>query len=451
MSGSRYGYRRVLSAVGALTLCAFSACAGGGETATGPGPATTPASVRLDFSACPSQARPLWVAVQDGMGAWSPLTGTGGVYNATFTSSTAGIALVGGPPPVVINVFRRTRAELAELADLLTTICRPLAAKTKSVGATVAGLGQSDQAELWLGLAYARPFGNGPLTFTQMLEGPQDLFAYRSRYVQPLHQSDRMIIRRDQNVVSGGSIGLIDFNSPEAVLPASGVMTVTGLLPADTLSHEMWVSFGTSCVEAELFNVDAKQAASVPTFTAYGIPASVARATDLHSQTVFAAAGSAVRIINENFREVGNRTVALPTPLPAPAITTLAGSYTRVQALVSIPTEFQYVIFYSSLSGGVTGLVNATTGVVGFSNVALAVPDFAGVAGWSSSWALQSTTTPRWSLEAASSNRTTAQTCFPGAYGKYSAVTSAFFAAGLSVRDGHALLRAQAFSHRKAQ
>ena len=86
---------RTRTKVAALLLTAalsLSACAGDSPTSPATGGANTPTAptpllITLDYSACPAQVRPLWVAFQDGTGAWTPAASLNGLYSMTLTGT----------------------------------------------------------------------------------------------------------------------------------------------------------------------------------------------------------------------------------------------------------------------------------------------------------------------------------------------------------------------------
>jgi hypothetical protein len=344
-------------------------------------------SIVFDYSACDAASRPVWFAVQDGNGPWTRVTPVNDRYGFDLAASTGGLAIVlaSGPTAgVTVQYMSRTEIQSWGAAG---SLCAATAGKT--VNGSVVNLSalQSVLASLG-GATTSANAGTPAFQFTNVPAGPQDLVAYRSSFTGP-GAGDRLIIRRDLNVADGGSVAPLDFTAGEAFAPQGATLTVTGLGGGENLTHTMFYSTRAECRTGALYST--VPAAGGGPVTAFGVPAAQQRGTDFHSVQATAIAGStAFRTVLESFAAIGARTVALPTALPVPAVTVLAGPYKRLQFQFTLPADVasSATVGYVDGPGARTVSISATgAGFLGGTAVNLAMPDFSGVAGWNNAWA----------------------------------------------------------------
>lgn len=360
-------------------------------------------NVTVDFSTCDS--RPIWFAFQDGTGAWTQILGSGDVYQFNIASSKGGTAWVNAGSPYLEVSF----ASQAEMAGAPISRCGVRPGPTKSVSGTIAGRSSGDVVYLGLGGGYANPEEGGPVTtnsftLTGIRDGVHDLLAFLTNSTG---LGERLIIRRDQSIVNNETLRTLDFLGTEAFAPASGAVTVTGAGAGTTgVSHDMWYYTGPDCAEFQLYD----QPNSGASFVMRGIPAAQQRATDVHVVGLYFS-GSWVY---ESFHTLADRVIALPAPLPAPTITAPPGGHKRVQASLTLPSEYQAGIsLYYSYQGGPQrgfqggpqrGFLKASFAWLGGATATLAVPDFSAVSGWRSAWMPASSALVNWSFYALGAN-----------------------------------------------
>ncbi|MEZ4589281.1 MAG: hypothetical protein R2909_23140 [Gemmatimonadales bacterium] len=377
-------------------------------------------NVSLDYSACIADAKPIWLAVQNGTGAaWVAITPVGDVFTFNATQSKVGLAIVTAPSGIGTNVSVAyySNAEIVAFGSAAT--CPPAPA-TKSLMATTANLGMTQLASIYLGRGSGFATSFQPTATLQGVEnGTFDLTAYAAT-AGVVGGGDRAIIRRDINTAAlgdGASIGAaLDFTGAESFAPASALITIGGLGGGESILHSMSYQTRTSCETGLLYG--GASAGMATSFTAYGVPAGQQRATDYHGLGIIAlSAGNDYRTVTEYFQALGNRTVNLPSMVPTFSPSTLSGPYKRLRFQLTLPTDLNQAIVlgYSDAIGGQTVTLTATVaGFLGGSQVDLSLPDFTGVAGWNDSWAPASGATVEWSATASGS--TTTSPCAGGRY-----------------------------------
>jgi len=340
-------------------------------------------NVTLDYSACAAVSKPIWVAAQDGSGAWTRVTGTGDVYKFNVTSGKGGYAVTtanGAVNSTTVSYF--TQAEITSAPIVFCTT----SAGTRSVTGTVAGLGQTDAAFVSMGGSLATvTAANLNFALNNMLSGQQDLVAYRTNFLAGPSTNDRAVIVRDLNPTSGASVGTIDFGGSSAITPVSGTLTVTGGASGDQYFQSMSYLTGAACTTAILYSTSIGTSA---TLSAFGIPAASQRATDFHQVFVTDATGTtATRSVFATFHTFASQSIALGAALPSPAITVLSGAaYKRLQAVVSIPSDYQTAASLTYSASSKSASIVASFGYLGSANATLAFPDFTGVSGFDATW-----------------------------------------------------------------
>jgi hypothetical protein len=353
-------------------------------------------NVTIDFSACPAALRPIWFAYQDGSGPWTQTIGSADVYRFDVVSAKGGYAFVSRSPATAIRVSLATRAELTRST---ISACDPTSPGAKRLSGTVSGLATSDVVYLGMGGPNPDPDG-GPIaasfTLAGLQNGNQDLIAYRSNPVA-LGMRDRAIIRRDQNIASGGTIPTIDFDAAESFAPAAATVTITGAVSPRFGNHMAYFT-GPRCSYYDLYD----ESNSGVQFTMRGIPGAQQRATDFHAITM--SATNPDRFTTEVFHTLADRTIAMPSAIPEPAITAPPGGHKRLQATLTLPSEYQTSLQLWFYTGGADASVSASFGWLGGSAATLALPDFSGVTGWSQSFLPASGTPVNWFLVANGAN-----------------------------------------------
>lgn len=389
-------------AASSVTLTITGTAAGQSDQTTTATVAITPSTggtgnVTLDFSACPATSRPTWFVYQDGAGAWTQIIGSADVYRFNVASDKGGYAFVSQGSGRTLTVSLATQAELA---GSTISRCDLRSVGPKRLSGTVTGLGPGDVAYLGMGGPNPDPEG-GPIAtsfiLTGIQDGNQDLIAYRSN-PSAFGPRERVIIRRDQDIANNGTLGTIDFDAAESFAPATATVTVTGTGSAQ-VGHYMAYYAGTGCSYYDLYG----HSNSGVDFTMRGIPGAQQRATDFHWITVYAPDFS--RYAVESFHTLADRSIAFPAPLPAPTITTPPGGHKRLQAALTLPSEYHTSLsLWLFLGDGVGANVSASFGWLGEATATLSLPDFSAVTGWSRSFLPTSGEPVGWFLAARGAN-----------------------------------------------
>jgi hypothetical protein len=274
------------------------------------------------------------------------------------------------------------------------------------------------------------------ITLVGVRDGVHDLIGYRFAF--PDVTTDRVIIRRDQNIANGGSFSVMNFGSgsTESVATAQATLTVTGLQASESMLMASAYLTGASCDIALLksWGPPGAQSGTSRATPILGLPAAQQRATDYHEFAVGTSSSEnlplllfdipvsrynappAVRVARMFFRTMADKTVALGSLFgTAPTVTKLAGgggTYKRLQATFTIPADYQTsatLEYGAGPNGTQSASVTASLGWLGGTAATIAVPDFSTVAGWTNSWLPSDGTFVSWSVTATGSNVTTTQ------------------------------------------
>ena len=350
-------------------------------------------NVTVDFSSCPVADRAVWLAAQNGAGAWTRVLGGADVYTFTIGSSGGGLAYVtlGASDAASVTVQYMTQAELT-VGTLV--FCPPTSGKT--INGAVAGLGIGDMATISLGGSSATVFSSPSFQLTDVPSGAQDLVAYRHSLLGGVESA---IIRRGQNISDNGSVTTLDFGGSEAFAPATATVTLGGLLGGETVIQSMSYQVAANCATATLYS----GATGGATFTASGIPSGQQQVTDFHGLTVIASTTTASRFITEYFHTLADRTVTLGAAMPTPAISSLTGAYKRLQAVYTLPGDYHGStgLQYNDGASNKSVSINATFGYLGGAATTLALADYSGLTAWDNNWAPASASTGNWTVSGA--------------------------------------------------
>jgi hypothetical protein len=369
-----------------------------------------------------------WFASQDGSGAWTRVSGATDVYKFSVVTGKGGFAWVSD-----LNGAKTLHVRFATQAELTAAplvVCSAIG--TKTIHGTVSGLASSEFGTVTLtNMVSVATVASPSYTFFNVKDGPHDLIAYR--WASPDVSTDRVIIRRDQNVANNGSAANFDLGTggTEGVTTATAPFALVGVQSFDNLTFATAYLTGASC-DVSLFKIWSPNAATgtLRSVTVPGVPTAQQRTTDFHELLVTTGNGG------EN---PGTLMLATPTPFailpPArttrlflhtlaadtltlgapfgvpPTVTTIPGSYTRLQAQFTMPSDYQTSMTLDFGTGQSNPSVSLTAsfGWMGGSTSTLAVPDFSGVAGWSNAWAPVTGTAVAWSLTATGTNITNSQ------------------------------------------
>jgi len=345
-------------------------------TVTDPAP---PSNLMLDFGTCEVDETPDWVAYSDGFGApWMVAPGVSDVYDFSgLTQSVLGITVV-----VVDGADRDISVDYIDVSSLSGTVdaCPPDGAKT--VNGTAAGT--VGLTSLSLGSSRAVVFADGPFSIPGVDDGPLPLVGYS---VDGVGSSDRMLIRRDQDIADMGALGVVDFTT-DGFAPSEATITIAGLGLGDAGAVGMDYAVplaGGACSVSPLYN----SALIGGTFPGRSASASEQMAGEFHVAGATISNGLSVRTVKEAFGTLADRTVDLPADLPVPVLTDVTGpaNYLRLEAQFALPAEYTETVFFDYSGPNVDLTVYATSGIL-TGDVTLTMPDFSALAGWDDAWAI---------------------------------------------------------------
>jgi len=453
-----------------LTLTASGTAALGQATVTitgtAPGIANQTATLTLNVTGtgggtgntiwefCTTADTPIWMAFQDGTGAWQRVTPTGTRFQFNIASGRGGVAFVTPTTDAMIasqrtlakrmstviettllmrnkavevrenryaaryaartsslvdgfdlSIFYGTQAELNSQG---TSQC--LAGAGKTVNGSVANVALTQTADISLGDAFSSVTGGTTsFTLTGVPDGALDLVASRGEFNTTTFQTtvDKLIIRRGVNAANNSTLPVLDFNGTEAFAPAEANITV-GNLGTDVpiVSTSYFTASGTT--GASIFS--GFQTGTGP-YKYYGVPTARQIAGDLHFAFVIATPASQTadnaRFRGLFFKDPTDRTVTLGAVLPAQTISVASTTpYVRLRATGSVTADYnKYVqVIYAQGSATVARSVSIGASAGYLSNATtydFTIPDFSGVAGWDNNWGLKTGVETEWNVSGA--------------------------------------------------
>ena len=346
----------------------------------------TNGNVILDWSRCTA---PQWVAYQDGTNAWQQvITSSGGVYRFTSTQPRGGFAFADADG---VTLRYMTNAQLIAAPH---DMCPPVVTTgTKTVRGTGAHVGASETYTYNLGGRTATSTTAAPeFSILNVPDGVFDLMVWGS----PTLTGFRGLIRRDQDIPDGETMGAIDLVGTEAFAPLRPNVTITGVVNGDqAVSHAMSYLTGGACTESKLYTTG-------PTGTVsqmMGVPENLQRATDFHMITINAVGPSRSRSSTVVFQKMLARTVALSPNTGVPSVTSLTGNYRRLQLSVgTVSAQLNGTAVFRYTNGGRTVTLQATMQYVNSTLLSLSLPDFSTVTGWQDAYAMPSSASGSWTL-----------------------------------------------------
>ncbi|HET9983161.1 MAG TPA: hypothetical protein VFQ38_06230 [Longimicrobiales bacterium] len=378
------------------------------QTATLTVGVTVPSSGgNVTFNFC-AAAAPVWVAAQDGNGAWTRVTGTANAYSFNIASGKGGIAYVTGDATTGFHLTV-LYAATAELQAQGSGACATGGAG-KTVSVNVTGLQPPDLGYVGLGSAVgtASAAQGSLVTLRNVPQGTVDLVAARIaiNVTDFTLTVNKLLVRRNLNPADNSTLPPVDFGSTEAFDPASRTVTLNNL---GTDQAQLFASYVTANRSVVPYFIESA-ATSAATHTVATFPASQQAAGDLHM--VFATAvppgtpPAYSRTAGTLFGASANQTLTLG-PVPA-AVTVSAPStspYARLRAVLTVQSEYNRFWTASYVQPAVgavrTATIMATTGYAGGGGtLTLDVPDLTGTAAWDNNWGLKAGTATSWTFTA---------------------------------------------------
>lgn len=271
---------------------------------------------------------------------------------------------------------------------------------TKTVNGSVAGVGLSETARISMSEQFTTATAlDDDWTLTNVANAAQDLVAVRG--IGSDDVPNRVIIRRAQNPVSGGTLSVLDFGSTDAFAIATNTLLVSGITSGE--SNYYFVDFSTATGTSHpLYTSDFFTS---PSQTLYGIPSTLTQAGDLHKIDLNADAQSltSYRTVWKFFRNPVDQTLSFGGPLNTPTVQNLTSTpYSRLRA--NLPSQSEYSDFatayfiQSSRSVYVTVTAGFADGTPG--SWVLEIPDFTAAGGYPTNAGLQSGLSTQWFVEA---------------------------------------------------
>jgi hypothetical protein len=354
---------------------------------------------------------PIWLAVQDGDGAWTRVNpGENNTFTFNIASGKGGVAAVtqNADDDFDLSVLYGTADEFNAATAGGAAVCNTTPTGTKTVNGTVAGVAEDELVIVALGPATAFVIpGNSDFTIQNVPEGALDLVA--TRYAAENFQANKIIIRRNVNVPTGGTLDPLDFAGTEAFDPQEASLTINNI-GADLAS--IGVLYLSSSASATLFGgtpiffeAEASNTSPRPYF---GVPADKLGAGDLHF--LFASASPEVpegedpdrtRSVFEYFTTVADRTVTLGPDLAEPAFPPASVTpYLQPRATLAAQPEYNQFATITFTQDTRSADVSMTAAYAGGAGFDLAVPDLSGAEGFDANWAPKTGVATTWDASA---------------------------------------------------
>lgn len=356
----------------------------------------------IRYPACGlSSSAPVWVAAQDGTGAWRQLAREGDGTYAVNVASKGGIAVVSpaGASGFLLNIFQGTRADLVHLAGQSCPV-----SGTRAIGGTMAGVTAGEVGSVQVGSAVTSVQSpGGPFTLGNVAAATLDLVAVRRSPTSPL--PTKVILRPGIDISSTATLAPLDFAAAEAIDPEVRTATFGGIAADEGVSAFMQLRTPNG-TNASLGSRPSQVSASAP-FAA--IPLARLPAGHLQALSLVAtenAPSPPRRSVLTIFRAGGDQTVTFGERLgPVDVTTAGANPMVRLRAQHAFSPAYPggSSLLYSQSAGGTTRTISAqVTQAWSGSGEALdyTLPDFSGVFGWSSAWGLVAGVPVSWNVSA---------------------------------------------------
>ena len=394
------------AATGTYTLIAHGSVAGLNEqTATLPVQLTAAVSgTSVTLKYCDSSL-PTWFAIQNEGGAWTRVTGSAGSFTFTIGTRGAIATVTSGGGVYETTITYASGAELTAIGQVSVASCTHPGHGSKFLLGSVANLATTQFADMEMGDAFARVNGDGSKSFTltQVPDAPADLIAVLQHTTPGFNfTSDKVIVRRGVNLLTGATMPTLDFAASEAITPATANLTlgnvggdsafvVSGFVTATNTSGTLTQAFGTT------------------QFTVTGLPTSQLIAGDVQLVAAFAVSPTAFDTDREVFafsHFITDQTLAFGPALASPAISTVSAAAPR-RLRVQLPVQSAYpnnveVDFLAQSSGSIQDVsLSATAAYLGASASSwdVTIPDLS-AAGYDASWGLAAATPVSWTVTA---------------------------------------------------
>jgi hypothetical protein len=346
-------------------------------------------NVILDFSMCTADQLPIWLAAQDGGGAWTRVTNVSNTFQFNVAQSTAGVAwATQNGAATRVQVMYLTQAEVLGNGYIDNCAAAPTGTTASFTLSNLYTTQGSEQFRISVGGGSASFASNGSgKTVPNVRLGTYDVVGLVSKPLVP--DSQRVYIRRGQAIAASQNLGTIDValaNATNVALVDTATITIGNLGDDDPPFGSMEFLTGTASNMCLANTWQPSPTVVGNTFKAYGVPASKRVSTDFHQVGITSFDRGHQRTVSERFAALAARTVNLGAELPAPTITANAGPFKRLQAALTMPSEYNMLSSFWYVGGTKTAMVMATYGFFASTSQTLAMPDLSGVSGWDNNW-----------------------------------------------------------------
>ncbi len=341
-------------------------------------------NVLLDWSACDP---PLWLAGQDGTGAWQRLQSVTGTFRFSVTTGRGGFAFVTGVEPLAVRYMTQS-----ELTDRPIDMCPPNV-PTKVVRGRGEHLGANQTWFYALGGGTASSTNFAPdFSIAGVRYGEQDLFGWTL-----FGTGYRGVVRRNVDIPDGQSLPeSVNLLGPEAFAAAREAFTISGVVGSgESPKHTMNYLTGSASISNALYTSTAHGFGPA----VFGVPPEQQESDDFHYLTVISAGSSSLRSTSVSFRAFQARTLALPPVIATPVLVQLSAPYKRLQASLGVlPAAYNGSVEFRYSDGRRSMSVTASNGYLGTGSAVLAVPDLSPVSEFSSPTVIPAAIGVSWSI-----------------------------------------------------
>ena len=381
--------------VGMLAACS--------DNATSPSPSPPPpppANVSVAYCA---GLEPVWVAFQDGNGAWTrslPTTSNGTVvFQTTITATRGGIATAtpSGAGITFLHVFYGAPEELETLGYTSPRFCGPPVVKT--LLGNVAGLDSNEFAIIRGGSdAQTLAHAGNEFELNVLPPGPQDILATRITRTNGRDTMTKIILRRGIDLADGATLPVLDFTSAEAFVPATASVTLSGIGVGGAAISTRLITGGFNSTFGVVTGQDIGTARPY-----FALPEAQLLPGDLQvlNASGHGATPNSVRSASRFFHAVQDYTIGLGADVVPPDFRTVATSPTlRLGARLVNQSEYgreTSVSFQEDSTRFVSVSMTQNYALQVGGTYDLVIPELTGVAGFEAAWALSPTNSLRWS------------------------------------------------------
>jgi hypothetical protein len=376
------------------TAITLTIAAGGGGGGGGTG--------NVAWIFCESAGIPIWLAAQDGNGAWTRVTPTGQEFRFQINGTRGGVAYVTPEDAgTVLKVFYGTTAEVQAQGGIA---CAGRTGPARTLTGTVANV--PTPGALLLSLGGAQGTATAPantFSINRVPSGTIDVLGGSSSLTFDgagvSFDLQRLFLRRNINPANNASLGTLDFTGAESFAPAAATATITNAGGDFVAATGTFLSTNGGLLTYFVGTGTATAALPIK-----GLPADKRLGGELHLFNISATssldpfAGS-TRNVGLVFAAMANQTITYGPTMTMPTVSSLGGG--RLQAVYPIQPAYNRYWIASFDQGTIDRRadIEMTSGWLGGGGtVTLAMPDLSGVSGWNTSWALAPGTNASWTV-----------------------------------------------------